>query len=78
MNGAHAYSRASQRLFASISSPDCFILLTTFLDFFQNVVVQVTLGQKNITRFESTRDEFYEYAAENVRTGNMFSVSIDT
>lgn len=45
---------------------------------FQNVVVQVILGQKNITRFQSTRSKFYEYATENVRTGNMFSVSIDT
>ena len=50
-----------------------------FLDFFQNVVVQVTLGDKKITRFQSTRSKFYEYAAENVRTGKMLVyVSIDT
>ena len=75
---SHAFSRASQRLLASVSSSDCFIMLITFLDFFQNVVVQVTLGQKNITRFESTRSTFYEYAMEDVRTINMVPVSIDT
>ena len=29
-------------------------------------------------RFDCTRSTFYEYAMEDVRTVNMFSVSIDT
>ena len=75
---SYTFSRASQRLLASVLSSDCFIMLIAFLDSFQNVVVQVTLGQKNITRFESTRSTFYKYAMEDVRTVNIFSVSIDT
>ena len=74
---SYTFSRASQRLLASVLSSDCFTMLIVFLDSFQNVVVQVTLGQKNITRFESTRSTFYKYAMEDVRTVNMFSVSID-
>ena len=51
---SHWFYRASQRLLASASRSDCFIMLITFPDSFQNVVVQVILGRKNITRFEST------------------------
>ena len=33
----------------------------------------MTLGQKNITRFESSRSKLYEYAMKNVRAVNLFS-----